>query len=264
MMNNNKPLVIGVGGFARSGKDTFVKIARNILTENGYSSIKLAFADALKEEIDPFLKEHYSISAWTNDTEEKALIRPILVAHGCQKRIQTNGKYWVDKINQALETIHFNEDVVFISDCRFPNETDWLHDKWSGWFVHLKKYSLIRGPALLPEKDSEGNALAVRVREGEFYKYFDKAPNSEEAVNDPLCEQKADYRLELENVIERTYRETGNKITAESLVDDSYLIKEITKCLTSCPSLTIQNQQNPKSIWSNALHLNTTSCLETQ
>lgn len=241
---NDKPLVIGVGGFARAGKDTFVKIAKNILKENGYSSIKLAFADPLKEEIDPFLREHYNISAWTDDTEEKALIRPYLVAHGCGKRIISNGRYWVDKIDQALETIHFNEDVVFISDCRFPNEADWLHNKWNGWFVHLKKYSVTNNPY--------------------EHNLYDVAPNSEEAMNDPICEQKADYRLELENVIEKTFRETGNKISPESLVDDSYLINKITACLKQCPSLTIQNQPKLKSIWSNVLNQTKIVSLETQ
>lgn len=233
-MNNNKPIVIGVGGFARSGKDLFVKIAKNILKKNGYSSVKLAFADALKEEIDPFLIEHYGISAWTDDTEEKNIIRPYLVAHGCGKRKMSNGKYWVNKIDEALETIHFNEDVVFISDCRFPNEIDWLHEKWEGWFVHLKKYSTRSGPQYDP--------FTGKVAEYREWKQYDEAPNEEEAIQDPLCVAKSDYHLELENVIEKHFRETGIKIKADSLVDDSYLINEITTCLTKCPFLTIQNQ----------------------
>jgi len=254
--NNKKPLVIGVGGFARAGKDTFVKVATKILNQNGYRCVKLAFADALKSELAPFLKDCYGISAWTDDTNEKSIIRPIMVAHGCQKRIQTNGRYWVDKIDETLKSGRINEDVVFVSDCRFPNEADWLHNNWNGWFVHLKKYSVQSG---MQYDSFTGKESGFRE-----WKQYDEAPNQEEAKNDPICEQKADYRLELENVIEKTLRETGIKITAESLVDDSYLLKEITKCLSSCPSLTIQNQQNPKSIWSNVLPPTTISCLETQ
>ncbi len=226
--NNEKPIVIGVGGFARSGKDTFVKVAKKILRDNGYTCIKLAFADALKEEIDPFLREHYDISAWTDDTEEKAIIRPYLVAHGCGKRNISGGKYWVDQIDKAIETIHFNEDVIFISDCRFPNEADWLHNKWGGWFVHVKKYSL-----------PTPNLTHVCLDGIKELRKYDEAPNEEEAVQDPLCEAKADYKLELENVIEKTLRETGIKITSESLVDNSYLLNEVTKCLEKHPSLTI-------------------------
>lgn len=223
-----KPIVIGVGGFARSGKDTFVKIARKQLKESGYSSIKLAFADALKEEIDPFLKEYYGISAWTDDTEEKKIIRPLLVAHGCQKRVQTQGKYWVEKVDEAIESIHFSEDVIFISDCRFPNEVDWVHDKWGGWFVHLSKYSLAQSV------DSCGISTPVKM--------FDKAPNEEEAYNDPICEEKSDAKLELENAIEREKRLKGNIITSESLIDNIYLNEEIMLCLSKCPFLTINEK----------------------
>ncbi len=261
--NNDKPIVIGVGGFARAGKDTFVKVAKNILRANGYSCIKLAFADALKEEIDPFLREHYNISAWTDDTEEKALIRPYLVAHGCGKRIISNGRYWVDKIDQAIENIHFNEDVIFISDCRFPNEADWLHNKWGGWFVHLKKYYLEEVPQYFDSKMKEEIAKIMCPIEKVFVNKYDEAPNEEEAKNDPMCEAKSDFCLELENVIEREFRKTGNKITPESLVDNSYLINEITACLSNCPFLTIQNQPKAKSIWSNAQNQTKIVSLET-
>ena len=225
---NKKPIVIGVGGFARSGKDTFVKIARKILSQNGMSSKRLAFADALKEEMDPFLKQHYGISAWTDNTEEKTIIRPFLVAHGCGKRLQTKGKHWIDKLEKFLSMS--GEDVIFISDCRFPNEVDWVHDweklRWSGWFVHLKKYTNFQ-------------LYSNGIPDGFFPKY-DDAPNAEEAENDPICEKNADYKLELENVIERELRLTGNRITADSLIDNQYLNDEIKLCLTKCPFLTIK------------------------
>lgn len=226
-MPDEKPIVIGAGGFARSGKDTFVKIARKILKEHGYSSIKLAFADTLKDEIDGFLKSSYNISAWTNDDDEKMIIRPFLVAHGCGRRGISNGKYWIDKIDELIEGIHFNEDVIFISDCRFPNEVDWVHQKWNGWFVHVKKYRLLEkytGIMYSPETE----------------KIYDDAPNEEEATNDPICERKADYRLEMENAIEKTLRETGVKITPDSLIDNSYLNGEILTCLKKCPLLTLE------------------------
>lgn len=222
----NKPIVIGVGGFARSGKDTFVKIAKKILKKNGYTPIKLAFADAVKEDMDTFLKENYNISAWTDDTEEKKIIRPFLVSHGCGKRLQTEGKYWIDKVNEEIERIHC-EDVAFISDCRFPNEVDWIHEKWGGWFVHLKKYSI----------------SDLHTASGEYYlgqKLYDVAPNEEEATNDPICEKKADYKLEMENAIEREQRLKGIKITVDSLVDNTYLNEEIKLCLSKCPFLTLR------------------------
>lgn len=231
---NDKPIVIGVSGMARAGKDTFVKIARKILKENGYTSQQKAFANALKSDIDSWLIEKYGISAWTDNTEEKKIIRSFLVAHGCGKREQTKGKYWIDKIDNDINFdmggyshsgITAHKHVIFISDCRFPNEVDWVHNKWNGWLIHLKKYSI------KPCKN---------MQTPWNYKSYDTAPNDEEAKNDPICEKNADYRLELENVIEREQRVNDIKITADSLVDNTYLNEEIKLCLTKCPFLTIK------------------------
>lgn len=248
-MADEKPIVIGVGGLARSGKDTFVKVARKILKEHGYSSIKLAFADPLKDEIDEFLKSNYSISAWTNDDDEKMIIRPFLVAHGCGKRGISGGKYWIDKIDQLVENVHFNEDVIFVSDCRFPNEVDWVHQKWNGWFVHISRYMMVddiecqfdygKHPELDGVEHPDQYFPEDFIEVKRTVKVYDKAPNEEEATNDPICRQRADYRLEMENAIERELRLTGNKITIESLVDNAYLNGEILTCLNKCPLLTL-------------------------
>lgn len=231
MRESNKPVLIGIGGFAQSGKDTFVKIAKKQLKEHGYSSIRLAFADALKEELDPFTTKQYGISSWTNDIEEKKLIRRAMVSHGCIMR-DINPGYWINKIDRLIENVHFNEDVIFISDCRFPNEVDWVHEKWGGWFVHLSKYSVKSG--------MQYDSFTGEQTENREWKQYDDAPNEEEAKNDPMCAQKADYRLEMENAIERELRLTGNKITVESLIDNTYLNKEISVCLSKCPFLMLK------------------------
>jgi hypothetical protein len=232
MQKLNNPIIIGVGGYARAGKDTFVKVARKILTENGYTSQQKAFANALKSDIDSWLIEKYGISAWTDNTEEKKIIRSFLVAHGCGKREQTQGKYWIDKIDNEINFdmdgyshsgITTNKHVIFISDCRFPNEVDWVHNKWGGWLIHLKKYTQV--------------PYEIAYNGGKIY---DQSPNDEEAKNDPICEKNADYRLELENVIEREYRLNNIKITTDDLMENAYLNEEIKKCLKECPLLTIK------------------------
>lgn len=257
MMTNNTPPVnvIGVAGFARSGKDTFVTIARKILKENGYTSQQFSFARGLKEDLDPWLIEKYGISAWTTDAAEKALIRPFMVAHGCGKRIQTEGRYWIDKVDDMVTFSkhgfsHSGVDplkhIYFISDVRFSNEEKWLHEKWNGWLVHLKKYTMVDDVDYTFDYESYPELDGVEhpedyepdgiIEEKVVRKVYDKAPNDEEEKNDPLVASKSDCRLELESVIEREKR-SGNIITPESIVDNSYLIEEITKCLVKCPFL---------------------------
>jgi hypothetical protein len=230
--NNKQTNVIGVAGFARAGKDTFVKVASKILKKNGYTTSTLSFARGLKDDLEPWLIEKYGISAWTEDAVEKQLIRPFMVAHGCGKRIQTEGKYWIDKVDEQIRngiTCCKEVDekhVFFISDVRFPNEEKWLHESWSGWLVHLRKYKM----------DNIRDGTADRGR------MYDKAPNEEESKNDPLVMAKADFKLELENVIARE-KAKGNIITVDDLVDCSYLNEEIMLCLLKCPFLTLTTQK---------------------
>ena len=198
--------IIGVGGFARSGKDTFVGIAKKILAKNGYSSQKVSFADSLKRDLEAWLLEKYGISVWTSNDEEKALIRPFLVAHGCGKRIQTQGKYWVDKVDEQIRFTNSHEyrdstnHVYFVSDVRFRNEANWLHEKWAGELIHLKRWSTKE------VRDGYGDNV--------FAKVFDAAPNEEEKLQDPLVVEVADQNVEWES---------KRKLTTEEAMEDPYL-----------------------------------------
>jgi hypothetical protein len=199
--------IIGVGGFARSGKDTFVGIAKKILAKNGYSSHKVSFADALKQDLEGWLLEKYNISVWTSNDEEKALIRPFLVAHGCGKRIQTQGKYWVDKVDEQIRDFctreskdKYSQHVFFVSDVRFRNEANWLHENWAGELVHLKRWSY------KDVRDGYGDTVSTKT--------FDAAPNEEEKVQDPLVIEVADQNVEWES---------KRKLTTEEAMEDPYL-----------------------------------------
>lgn len=191
--------LIGLGGYARSGKDTFVSIAMQILANNGIRCKKYSFAAGLKDDLDEWLKNTYGISAWTTDDKEKILIRPFLVAHGCGKRIQTEGKYWVDKLHtkileqQALQShdqYQDHVDVAFVSDVRFPNEAKWLHEKWNGDLIHIRRYT--KGINALGA-DFNGAVHA------QYTNVYDTAPNDEELRNDPFVVEAADQRIEWEN-----------------------------------------------------------------
>ena len=79
-MTQSKIPLIGLTGYARSGKDTFFQFA-NLLTSSrkSYDCQRFAFADELKKECDDFLKSTLGISAYTSDSKEKEIVRPFLV-----------------------------------------------------------------------------------------------------------------------------------------------------------------------------------------
>ena len=90
--------LIGLTGFARSGKDTFYIRAANYLANTDNLAFRFAFADVLKRECDPLLMLNAGISAFTSNPEEKELIRPLLVAYGTGIRRKLDSNCWINKI----------------------------------------------------------------------------------------------------------------------------------------------------------------------
>ena len=107
------PKLIGVTGFKRSGKDTFAQV---LVEEAGYT--RLAFADALKEEVAGFL------GIPTKELEhDKEKWREVLQRHGCAMR-EMDLEYWIVMIEEKI----YLDDVqyVVVSDVRFQNEANWI------------------------------------------------------------------------------------------------------------------------------------------
>lgn len=205
--------VIGIGGFARCGKDTFVAIAKDILSQNGYNPHRYAFADELKREVNDMMKAHgFQGDIYSNDTAVKTKNRPLLVWWGCTRRDESKGGlYWVDRLHDVLTKINTNlnqlekdQFVALISDVRFLNEANWVQDTWNGYFVHLKRFKY--------------HPIG--------YPIYDEAPNEEEAKNDPIICGRANYSLEWES------REIP---IGKSAVEDPYLREKVLIALNESP-----------------------------
>ena len=125
--------LIGVTGFARSGKDTFYERSKALLEKNDKKACRFAFADALKNECDTFLKEHTGISAFTEDSKEKEMIRPFLVTYGTDIRRKLDQNCWIKTIQQDIINKLDEGYFVFVTDVRFKNEAEWI--KMNGGFV---------------------------------------------------------------------------------------------------------------------------------
>ena len=130
---------------------------------NGISCNRFAFADELKKEINDSLKAKLNISAFTEDSKEKELIRPYLVSHGMKKRESSNGYYWIDKIKDKVANFSDKKNITIITDVRFVNEVDWINDA-GGTSVHISR---------------QGNI----------------PPNEEEKENDPKVMRKCRHRF---------------------------------------------------------------------
>ena len=139
--------LIGICGFARTGKDSLASILSKLLEEQ----YKLAsFAYFLKKDLDPFLKSHLNISAFTEEPQEKEIIRPLLVCWGTEIiRNKIDSEYWISKMRSTCTTHKLQGVKTIIPDVRFQNEVEWIHSL-GGTTIYLEREGV--NPANSDEK----------------------------------------------------------------------------------------------------------------
>jgi hypothetical protein len=194
--------VIGITGFARTGKDT---LCGALLERANEASRRVALADELKREMAPIIKNYFNIDAFTDDDKEKSLIRPLMVAWGGIRREETQGTHWTALVTEKVKDIVACGGWAIITDIRYANpkfkndEVNWLKDN-GGKLIHLKKYKL-KSVSI----DLDGRIKLRRV--------FTKAPNEQEKTNDKILIGKADFKIE--------WGEVGNSLSKlDKYVDD--------------------------------------------
>lgn len=156
--------LIGISGLARSGKDSFYEKCIPFLEEKGFKYKRFAFADALKEECDPFLKDNVGISAFTENNKEKEIIRPLLVVYGTHIRRKMNKNCWIEKIEPKVKDSISEKTFSFITDVRFDNEIEWVHSL-GGDTIHITRKGI-------------------------------SPPNQDEKENDPILRNKSKFLVE--------------------------------------------------------------------
>jgi hypothetical protein len=156
------PIVIGVAGVARAGKDSLGNGIARKLSKQGIPAVRLSFATEVKIALDKLIKTTFGFSAMTEKPQEKELIRPIIVAYAEAAR-KNDPSFWIKKLKKRIETNIENGVVSVITDVRFKEEVFYIK-KLGGFVVHLKRI---------------GN----------------KAINLVERVNDPIVQEMSDYKI---------------------------------------------------------------------
>jgi len=173
-----KNLVIGLSGVAGSGKDTFYSLLKQELSKSGYDVLRFSLADFLKDDVNEWTKKAYGIDALSCSREEKDLIRSFLVFHGTLRRRQTEGQYWIQKLQEKINAQNFsNNSILVITDIRYDDyehdEVFWLQETLKGVLVHI---SMRTESGILPPI------------------------NEEEERNNQKLINKSNYKLEWEEV----------------------------------------------------------------
>jgi hypothetical protein len=198
-------MIIGISGVARSGKDTLANNFVKIFKYLGVKAKRYAFADELKREVRPFLKKKTGLDSFTQNDDEKKMIRPFLVAYGTHIRRALNENCWIDTLSSYLK----NNEIAIISDVRYKNEADWIQK--NGFLIHIARL------------DKENNLI--------------KPANSEELENDPILQAQANL-----SYVWQTVEESKEKDNPFSLSEYSWAIfeqcfdsEEITQWQTTYP-----------------------------
>ena len=167
--------IIATSGLARSGKDTIADCLEEEI-KSTFPNLRVkreSLASFLKEEMAEFLMDKFGVNIYTMDGEEKERFRPLLVAYGFAKRLQTKGTYFTSLLQQKME--RENYDICIISDLRYAenegDELSWLKNQ-GGKLIHIRRFNVKNGK-----------------------REYIKPPNSDEKKNDPILEKGADFKI---------------------------------------------------------------------
>jgi hypothetical protein len=138
-------MIIGLSGYAQSGKDTVAKI---LVEKHGYK--RIAFADPIRKllyEMDPLVPKGYGDNVinyrlqdmvdtygWDKVKVDFPEVRRLLQDVGLGARKLFGDTFW---IYQALSDVA-PQDKVVVSDVRFENEAQWIQE-FSGQIWRVKR-----------------------------------------------------------------------------------------------------------------------------
>ena len=232
---NNKQIVIGVGGVARAGKNLFCDLlVKQLKQQYNLHAQHFALAYELKMDCRQFIWDQLHLDVFTENTDEKKIFRDMLVWYGDAKRKQTNGRYWIEKLNLTIgKEFAWGTppiDVAIVSDIRYDfyqnDEVDWIRKEKNGPFIHLSKYTY--------GFPTDGRVVKVGGKNVNEMRIFTEPANSHEALNDPKLQKKADYLLQWEDV------GAGKNLAYAELLDNQYLNNTVIECLKSIQHKIIQ------------------------
>jgi len=151
----------------------------------GLESKELSIATNLKKELIATSQDLYGIDSYNCSREEKNLIRPFLVAHGQIRRNMSQGRHWIEKLNNDLDP----QKINIITDVRFnefeKDEVFWAKNEINAVIIHVSRFI---------EKDGE--------------RHFIPPANPAEMENDPKVKAEADFVLNWateENEVKRIF-----------------------------------------------------------
>jgi hypothetical protein len=183
---------IGIAGAARAGKDTLCRaLIREFAKINMQAVRKSIAGDAVKADLFDVLMDNFELDAFTENSEEKDFMRPLLVEYGKMQRKKTEGRYFIEKFEPVNGKINILPDIRYVE---YPNdEVYWLKNEVKGLLIFVERKGI-----------------------------YDA--NDTEKVNNTIIKNIADYHVKWDSLDEQSsdHREIINK-HAKWIVDEYYM-----------------------------------------
>ena len=173
-MSNTKnyPQIIGISGAARAGKDTLCRALVRELLKDGFIGTRKSIAgDTVKGDLQELLERKFKMDSFTEITEEKEFMRPLLVEYGKMQRAKTQGRYFIEQFEIEQDIINILPDIRYVE---YPkDEVFWLKNEVNGFLIFLERENV-----------------------------YDA--NDTERVNNKIIKEMADYKLKWGSLDEKS------------------------------------------------------------
>ena len=183
---------IGIAGAARAGKDTLCRALIRELAKVKMDAVRKSIAgDAVKADLFDVLMDNFDLNAFTENSEEKEFMRPLLVEYGKMQRKKTQGRYFIERFESVNDKVNILPDIRYVE---YPkDEVYWLKNEVKG--------------------------LLIFIERNEVYD-----ANDTEKVNNTIIKNLADYHLKWESLDENNEQQLSLIDNHAKWIIDQYYI----------------------------------------
>ena len=132
------PNIIGIAGAARAGKDTLCRALQREFAKIDIPAVRKSIAgDTVKGDLQELLEIKFKLDSFTEITEQKEFMRPLLVEYGKMQRSKTKGRYFIDQFEPQKDVINILPDIRYVE---YPkDEVYWLKNEMNGFLIFVER-----------------------------------------------------------------------------------------------------------------------------
>jgi hypothetical protein len=132
------PPIIGIAGAARAGKDTLCRALIREFAKIGILAVRKSIAgDTVKGDLQELLERKFKLDSFTEITEQKEFMRPLLVEYGKMQRAKTQGRYFIEQFEPEKDSINILPDIRYVE---YPkDEVFWLKNEMNGFLIFVER-----------------------------------------------------------------------------------------------------------------------------